>query len=455
MLTFCLDKLYFIKTEVYITVNLLSKFREVYFNKESLSEEDMRVSRNISIFEGCTARSILTLTSGAFLVGFAKYLGASNEQSGIIASIPVLAGIVTVFSPIVLEKLESRKLLTCMLCFMGRLMMGLMILIPFISPYKTVRVQLLIWVFFIANLIMAFTIPYAQTWLLNITPESIRGAYYGKRESIVLGTVTVVTLLMGQVLDKFEQIGHQFTGFIVLYSFVIVTAFVNIVLFSKIKEPVNPVLKSGVTIKNIFTLPTKNKNFMKITFITVLWNLGYQIAFPFTSVYMISTLNLRYGLVTAMAVLASIASVISVRFWGRIADKKSWIYIMKLMIVLQILSFLTWFFINANTVYILMPIAHILGGAAISGVNISVNNLQYSYSPADNKTVYMGFSSAVNGIFGFVGTLLGSFFIKFTETSGVSPAGFSIGNMQMLFLTAVLVLTVSIFSISKFRLNNS
>ena len=169
---------------------------------------------------------------------------------------------------------------------------------------------------------------------------------------------------------------------------------------------------------------------------------------------MISTLNLRYGLVTAMAVLASIASVVSVRFWGRIADKKSWIYIMKLMIVLQILSFLTWFFINANTVYILMPIAHILGGAAISGVNISVNNLQYSYSPADNKTVYMGFSSAVNGIFGFVGTLLGSFFIKVTETSGVSPAGFSIGNMQMLFLTAVLVLTVSIFSISKFRLND-
>lgn len=435
-------------------MNLLSKFREIYFNKESLSEEDMRVSRNISIYEGCTARSILTLTSGAFLIGFAKYLGASNEQSGIIAAIPVLAGIVTVFSPIVLEKLESRKLLTCIMCFIGRLMMGLMILIPFISPHKTVRVQLLIWIFLIANLVLIFTIPYVQMWQLNITPEGIRGSYYGKRESIILATVTVVTLLMGQVLDKFEQLGHQFTGFIVLYAFVIVMAFVNVVMLSKIKEPVNPLLESRVSIKNLFTLPTKNKNFMKITFITVLWNLGYQIAFPFTSVYMVSTLQLRYGLVTAMAVLASITSVVSVRFWGKIADKKSWIYIMKLMIVLQILSFVTWFFINADTVYILMPVAHILGGAAISGVNISVNNLQYSYSPADNKTVYMGFSSAVNGIIGFVGTLIGSFFIKATNTIGVSPAGFSIGNMQLLFLTAVLVLSASIFSISKFRINN-
>lgn len=435
-------------------MNLLSKFREIYFNKESISEEDMRVSRNMSVYEGCTARSILTLTSGAFLIGFAKYLGASNEQSGIIAAIPVLAGIVTVFSPIILEKLESRKLLTCIMCFIGRLMMGLMILIPFISPHKTVRVQLLIWIFLIANLVLIFTIPYVQMWQLNITPERIRGSYYGKRESMILATVTVVTLLMGQVLDKFEQLGHQFTGFIVLYAFVIVMAFVNVVMLSKIKEPVNPLLESRVSIKNLFTLPTKNKNFMKITFITVLWNLGYQIAFPFTSVYMVSTLQLRYGLVTAMAVLASITSVVSVRFWGKIADKKSWIYIMKLMIVLQILSFVTWFFINADTVYILMPVAHILGGAAISGVNISVNNLQYSYSPADNKTVYMGFSSAVNGIIGFVGTLIGSFFIKATNTIGVSPAGFSICNMQLLFLTAVLVLTASIFSISKFRINN-
>ncbi len=436
-------------------MNLLSRFREIYFNKESLSEEDMRVSRNISILEGCTARSIVTLTSGAFLVGFAKYLGASNELSGIIAAVPVLAGIVTVFSPIVLEKLENRKLLTCIMCFIGRLMMGLMILIPFISPYKTVRIQLLIGTFFIANLILTFTIPYAQTWLLNITPERIRGAYYGKRESTVLGTVTVVTLLMGQVLDKFEQIGHQFTGFIVLYSFAIVVSLANFVIFSKIKEPVNPILKSGVSLKNLFKLPVKNKNFMKITFITLIWNLGYQIAFPFTSVYMISTLHLRYGLVTAMAVLASIASVVSVRFWGRIADKKSWLYVMKLMIVLQILSFLTWFFINPDTVYILMPIAHILGGAAISGVNISVNNLQYSYSPSDNKTVYMGFSSAVNGIIGFIGTLAGSFFIKVTEPRGISPAGFPISNMQLLFLTAVVVLTVSIFSISKFRISSS
>jgi predicted MFS family arabinose efflux permease len=245
--------------------------------------------------------------------------------------------------------------------------------------------------------------------------------------------------------------GHPFTGFILLYIFVIVASLVNFVLFSHIKEPVNPVSKSAIFISNIFTIPLKNKKFMKVTLLMIIWNFGYQLAFPFTSVYMVSILNLRYGLVTVMVVLGSIASVVSVRFWGRIADRKSWMYIMKLMIILQILSFLIWFLINGKTVYILLPLAHILGGAAIAGVNISVNNLQYSFSPSENKTVFMGFSSAVNGVLGFCGTLAGSLFIKVTESSTISVGGFAIGNVQMVFLIAGAVLVGSIFFINRIR----
>jgi MFS family permease len=428
-------------------MNLLNTLRGIYFNKETLSDIDMERSRNISVFEGCTARSILTLTGGAFLVGFAKYLGASNQTAGIIAAIPVLAGMVTVFSPLILEKMENRKFVTCFLCFLGRLMMGMMIVIPFIGTSRPFQVKLLIGAFFISNLILAFTLPNAQAWILNITPEKIRGAYFGRRESVVLGVVTVVTLLMGQILDVFERVGHQFAGFVVLYIFVIITSLVNFVLFSSIKEPVNPVSKSDITISNIFTIPIKNKSFTKVTYLMMIWNFGYQLAFPFTSVYMISILNLRYGLVTIMSVLASLASVISVRFWGMVADRRSWIYVMKLMVILQIFSFMIWFFINPTSVFILLPLAHILGGAAIAGVNISVNNLQYSFSPDENKTVYMGFSSAVNGVVGFLGTLVGSFFIKATESSGLSIMGFTVGNMQMIFLIAGIVLLGSFMSI--------
>jgi len=103
-------------------VKLTTKMKSVYVNKEPLTDKDMEMSRNISIFEGCTARTIFTLTSGAFLVGFAKYIGASDQIAGIIAAIPVLAGIIMVFSPLVFERMENRKFISCLFFFIGWLM---------------------------------------------------------------------------------------------------------------------------------------------------------------------------------------------------------------------------------------------------------------------------------------------------------------------------------------------
>ncbi len=422
-----------------VNVELLEHIKKIYFNKDNLSEADMQISRRMSVFEGCTARSILTLTSGAFLVGFAKFLGASNQISGIISAIPVLAGIITAFSPIVFEKMENRKFITCLFCFIGRLLLGMMIIIPFIKSSHVFQLSLLIAVFFIANLLIAFTLPASQTWILDITPEKIRGVYFGRRESIVLGAVTIITIVMGQVLDRYEKQGDMLTGFIILYVFVICTAIANFIFFSNIKEPYNKLAKARVSFKNIFTIPLKNNIYMIVVLLMALWNIGFQLAAPFTSVYMISHLKLGYSSITIMTVLASITSVLSVRLWGRLADKKSWLHLIKLMVVIQILCFFIWFFINRNTLF-LLPIAHILSGAAISGINISINNIQYNFSPKENKTIYMGFSSAVNGIFGFCGTLAGAFFVKNTDTLGFNAAGFTIENMQMIFLTAGVLL---------------
>ena len=430
-------------------MNLTTKLKGIYINKDTLTAKEMERSRNLSIFEGCTARTIITLTGGAFLVGFAKYMGASDQIAGIIAAIPILAGIIMAFSPILFEGMENRKFITCMFCFIGRLMLGSMIIIPFINISDQIKLVLLMTIFLIANLFISFAIPSAQAWLLNITPEGIRGRYFGRRESIVLGTVTAITLLMGQILDKFEQIGQQFNGFVVLYSLVIILAVINLTIFSGIKEPKSEVSDVRLTLKDVLTLPLFNKKFMRLVLLLVLWNLSFQLGTPFTIVYMVSGLKLSYGVITLMAVLASLASVIFVRYWGRVADRTSWIHLLKLMVVLQIFSFFIWFLINKYTLVPLLPIAHILSGAAISGINISVGNLQYEYSPEANKTVFIGFSSAIGGIFGFIGTLIGSFLTKILEIYKITVLNIEIGNVQFVFLLSCLIMIVCMVYINR------
>lgn len=428
-------------------VNITTKIKSIYINNEPLTDQDKQVSRKLSIFEGCTARTIGTLTSGAFLVGFAKLLGSSDQIAGTIAAIPVLAGIVMVISPIVLERMENRKFIVTLFCLIGRLMLGSMILIPLMNISYQMKIVILILTFLIANLFISFSLPAAQTWLQAVTPEEIRGKYFGKRESIVLGVVTIVTLLMGQILDKFKQIGQQFSGFIVVYIVVIISAVVNFIIFSNMREPKSKVADTPPALKQVLTMPLGNNKFMRVVLLLIIWNFGFQLGWPFTAVYMVSTLKLGYGLITIMAVLASITSVIFVRYWGRLADKKSWLYLMKLMTILQILSFISWFLINKYSVLLLLPVAHILSGAAISGINISVNNLQYSYAPKENKTVYIGFSSAISSIFGFCGTLCGASVLKITEQYKVTLGGLSIGNIQILFLVSSIILIGCFFCV--------
>lgn len=117
--------------------------------------------------------------------------------------------------------------------------------------------------------------------------------------------------------------------------------------------------------------------------------------------------------------------------------------------LIQVLCYFIWFMIDVDTALLLLPIAHVLGGAAISGINISINNIQYSFAPAENKSVYMGFSSAVNGLFGFAGTLAGSYFIKLTPSFGTSVGGFSIGSLQLIFMVSAMVLVAGIAGMNR------
>jgi hypothetical protein len=80
----------------------------------ALSVADYEKSRLMAIFEGISARIIFGFTTGAFLTGYLKYIGADDELCGQIASIPVLAGIIQFVSPLLLEKLNHRiPLVTC------------------------------------------------------------------------------------------------------------------------------------------------------------------------------------------------------------------------------------------------------------------------------------------------------------------------------------------------------
>lgn len=423
-------------------MNVKDIISKIYFNQRQLTEKDYRASRNLSIFEGGSARAVFTLTSGAFLAGFIKYLGAGDQFNGIIGAIPVLAGIIQIFSPMVFEKIERRKFLISILCFVHRFMLGLMVFVPLIIKDTKVCLGTIAVMYFVSYLMVSFITPAASNWISDLTPNNIRGKYFGLRESYILAFVTVLTLVMGKIMDIFKQHQNEYTGFLIVFITVIVFSIVNFFLLSAMKEPPVKTANISLDIRSILTIPIKDRRFRKIIIMFLIWNIGVQVAGPFFSVYMVTGLKLDYTYIMAMGMLATIVSVIAVRIWGKIADRRSWVFTTKVSISMLASSHILWFLVNEITSPVLIPVLHVLSGAGWAGIGISLFNIQFQFSPDQGRTIYLGFIAAIGGLVGFASTLAGSVLLGLLSGVKLNFLGVTVGNMQMIFAVSGFMLGV-------------
>ncbi len=426
-----------------MNINLEKKLVNILFNARPSTEKDFEHSRRMSIFEGCTARTIFNFTSGAFLAGYANFLGADDSFNGLIGAIPVLAGVMSLLSPLYFEKKERRKPLVVLLNFLHRFILGLMVLIPLIASGKSERLALLTVFYLVAYMAISFSNPAASAIQIDLTPENIRGRYFSKKESYFLAVGTLFTLVLGPVMDSYKAGGNQYGGFVIMFIIVLLLSFANGYFWLRIKEPDRVKSKTTFKLRQIVTMPLKNLGFRKIIIFFILYNVGLQIGGPFFSVYMVTGLKLDYTYIMVMGMLFTIVDVILVRVWGRIADRKSWNFVLTYSILTLGIAHFSWFFVNGSTAFIMVPLLHILSGAGWAGLGISTFNIQFIYSPADGNTVYIGFNAALGGLMGFLGTLAGSGLLIVMQGMGLNLSGFMIGGMQVLFLLSGLTLMLS------------
>ena len=423
-------------------MNIRTTLQNTFYNTEPLTGKDYEYSRKMSIFEGCTARTVFNLTSGAFLAGYASFLGADDAFNGIIGAMPVLAGVMSLFSPIYFEKRDKRKLQVLLLNFLHRFILGLMVIIPLISANAAPRLFLLGSFYLLAYMSIAFGNPASSAILIDLTPTNIRGRYFSKRESFLLAVGIIVSLILGRVLDGFRDAGNEYGGFVVVFSVILLFSFGNAAFWSQIKEPIVKRNRKTYSLKQIISIPVKNSGFRKIIIFFVLYNIGIQVGGPFFSVYMVTGLRLEYTYIMFMGMLSTFVNVILVRVWGRIADKKSWNFVLEYSIMLLGIVHFSWVFVSHSTAFILVPLLHIVSGAAWAGIGISTFNIQYIYSPEEGRTVYTGFNAALGGLMGFFGTLAGSLLLGIFDSLGLQLATLTIGGMQMLFLISGVMLMI-------------
>ncbi len=145
-------------------------------------------------------------------------------------------------------------------------------------------------------------------------------------------------------------------------------------------------------------------NFVKFVFFVSLLNFGVFLSSPFFAVYMLSELNFNYSLYTLITVSAALSGLITLPFWGRLADRFGNVKVIKTTAAISPILPVLWLF-TKNPVLLCMINA--LAGYIWAGFNLAIINFIFDAASKEIRARCFAYFSFTNGIFIFAGTLLG------------------------------------------------
>jgi hypothetical protein len=178
------------------------------------NDPEYRRSRRAYIMECTFEYFVSLLVTDAFLVKLLSSIGLSDSLIGIIASFVSVAFLFQLFSVFVVQRITNTKRFVILFHSVSQLFfMGLYLIpfMPFAFPYKRILV--------IAFILFAYFGNYFVTSILfrwgNSFVDPVNRAYFSAgKEMISLLAGMAVTLILGYVMDAFEENGSLEGGFL-------------------------------------------------------------------------------------------------------------------------------------------------------------------------------------------------------------------------------------------------
>lgn len=383
--------------------------------------------------DGAATRAMETLTGGAFLVGLALWLGASDFLIGVIAALPFLSRIMFVPAVWAVERFRHRKLICIISLAISRPLLFAVALIPLFLAQELALAIIVVALLF-RSLVATFAALGWSSWARDLIPEEIRGRTLARRLIAVVVAGIILSLAAAAFVDWWEaRFAPGPLPFSVLFIVGGLAGIFGIYFLSQIPEPLMPPPEARVPLLRLLALPLRDQNFKRLISFSSYWAFATNLALPFITVYMLKILELPYIYVLAFAVVSQLAYLAFVQSWGAIADRFGNKAVLYLCTPVFSLSLILWVFtVKGNPVITLGLIAliHLMNGIATAGLDLGNNNILIKLSSPKYPAAYFAMASMINslvaGVAPIVGGLLAGFFVDkelLLDLTWVSGAG--------------------------------
>jgi len=404
------------------------------------------------MIDGALSMVQSSLAGGIFLIGFAlKILKAGPQQIGILASLPIFAGVIQIFGAYIIEKTGRKKMVWLPSIVISRVLWILIIMLPLpvFSVLEDLDIWILVAVFALSSLFGSLSYVAWVSWMSDLVPEDIRGTYFGKRNMVNYACGMIAMLLGGKFISMWESRFSERNpyGFPILFLTGLLAGLVAAWVFSRIPEEPESTKKeknAGFDF-SVFSRPLKDRNFLTLTFCFSFLTFAIQIAAPFYGVYMIENLKIDFSTITLFGVFSTLAAVFMMKIWGPISDRLGNKPIIVVSSGILILVPFMWVIAVPGKYYLPVLIAHVLSGAFTAGIMLSQFNILIKLSPKEGRSIYLALNAAIVGLVGGIAPILGGSLLRVLGDINFAFFAYSITNLHIIFIISSIFLIFTIF----------
>lgn len=369
----------------------------------------------VSVWEACFATVWSALTTGAFLTGYALWLGANSVAMGLITAIPILAGLIQLVASYVGERRPARRPFVALFAVLGRTLFLPILLLPLVVKPAAALIPFLL-LFSLSYILLNFTGPAWTSWMSDLVPPDHRGRYFARRNMVAGIVGMLIGLPAAWFLDYATKQHHwQAMGFGVLFGIAVVGGLLS--FGSLLRQPEPPrrqpptaAFSSPGDAWAYYKAPFADSNFRRLIVFNTLFGLGQNFAAPFFTVYALEVLKLNYVWLQIFATITSVSGLASMPLWGYLTDRFGNKPLLALSALGTVILPLVWIPMTATKpgfTLMLLTLNNLMGGLFWAGVGLAQFNLLIRLSPSDKTPVYVAMMSAVAGLAGGLAPLIG------------------------------------------------
>ena len=402
-------------------------------------KDPYKSSRILYIIEAALEFFVAILVGETYLAKVAMTIGISQSGIGVLSAFVSLGYAFQIFA-IFLSQKNGVKRRTIWLGLLNQLLFSFIYIVPLFPSDFALRIPMFVGTLLLAQIVMNIIQPGKINWYMSLVPDKKRGVFTANKEIVSLLSGMVVTLVMGRVIDTYEEKGEIKTAFILIgITLLVLTVLHTLTLVFSKEKPVDETAAKADT-KEILISLFKNKTLYRIIGVSVIWAIINYSTSPFYATYRIGILGFSMTFDAILSMASSLTRAAISRTMGRFADKYSFKKLLMLCYSIKVLAFTCAMLSIPENGKVLFAFYTILTAIAMAGINSSETNLIYDYVEPSQRTGALAIKYMISGIVGFLTTLIMTIPMEFIEKNGNELFGISMYPQQ--FTSAIGVIGV-------------